>query len=85
MRAEPSQFEINVEDNGCGFNVEAVMSAHQDPAALMEKRIGNGMKNLQQRLADVGGKCTIRSQPGQGTTVTLTVPLGTARNQTKRK
>ena len=46
---------------------------------------GNGMQNLQQRLADVGGKCSIRSQPGQGTTVTLTVPLAAARHQNKRK
>ena len=85
MRAEPRQFEINVEDNGCGFDVEAITSARRDPAALLEKRIGNGMKNLQLRLADVGGKCSIRSQPGQGTTVTLTVPLAAARNHNKRK
>ena len=85
MRAEPGQFEINVEDNGCGFDVEAVTSAKRDPAAAREKRIGNGMQNLQLRLADVGGKCSIRSQPGQGTTVSLTMPLGTARNPTKRK
>ena len=47
----------------------------------MEKRIGNGLQNLQQRLADVGGKCGIRSQPGQGTTVTLTVPLAAAKRK----
>ena len=85
MQAEPGQFEIRVEDNGCGFDVEAITSAKHDPAALMEKRIGNGMQNLQQRLADVGGTCNIRSQPGQGTTVSFSVPLGTARNQTRRK
>ena len=85
MRIEPGQFEIRVEDNGCGFDVEAIVFAKVDPAGLMEKRIGHGMKNLQQRLADVGGKCTVRSQPGQGTTVSLTVPLGAVRNQTKRK
>jgi signal transduction histidine kinase len=85
MRAEPGLFEINVEDNGCGFDVEAVTSAKHDPTVPAEKRIGNGMLNLQQRLADVGGQCSIRSQPGQGTTVTLTVPLGTARRQAKRK
>jgi signal transduction histidine kinase/ligand-binding sensor domain-containing protein len=85
MQAEPGLFEINVEDNGCGFDVEAITSAKHDPTVLVEKRIGNGMQNLRQRLADVGGQCSIRSQPGQGTTVTLTVPLGTARSQTKRK
>jgi signal transduction histidine kinase len=85
MRAAPGQFEINVEDNGCGFDVEAITSAKREPAAQLGKRIGNGMKNLQLRLADVGGKCRIRSQPGQGTTVTLTVPLAAARNHNKRK
>ena len=85
MRAGPGQFEINVGDNGCGFDVEAIVSARRDPAAPLGKRVGNGMHNLQARLADVGGKCSIRSQPGQGTTVTLTVPLGTARNAAKRK
>jgi signal transduction histidine kinase len=40
---------------------------------------------LRQRLADVGGNCRVRSQPGTGTVVTLSMPLGTAHNQTKRK
>jgi signal transduction histidine kinase len=81
MRAEPAQFEITIEDNGCGFEVEKLTSARRDPAAATAKRIGNGLQNLQQRLADVGGTCRVRSQPGQGTTVRLTVPL----NAEKRK
>jgi len=85
MQATPGQFEIRVEDNGCGFDVETVTSAKHDPAVLLEKRIGNGMRNLQQRLADVGGKCTIHSQPGHGTAVSLTVPLGGTRSPNKRK
>jgi signal transduction histidine kinase len=79
MEAEPGQFEIRVEDNGCGFDLEAVLSAQSDPASP-ERRIGNGMRNLQQRLAGVGGTCRIRSRPGAGTTVTLVLPL----TQTKR-
>ncbi len=85
MRAEPGLFEINVEDNGCGFDVAAVASAKHDPTAPAEKRTGNGMQNLRQRLADVGGQCSIRSPPGQGTMVTLTVPLDAARSRIKRK
>jgi len=85
MRIEPGQFEINVEDNGCGFEVEALTSAPHGPAGPMAGRIGQGMFNLQQRLADVGGRCRIRSRPGQGTTVSLSVPLGAARNPAKRK
>jgi len=36
------------------------------------------MVNMQQRLTLVGGECVVRSQPGQGTTVCLRIPLGTA-------
>jgi ligand-binding sensor domain-containing protein/signal transduction histidine kinase len=81
MQAGPDHFEINVEDNGCGFDVAAVTSAKPGATSPAEKRVGNGMQNLQQRLADVGGTCRIRSQPGHGTTVTLTVPLGAAKRK----
>ena len=80
MRFEPGRFEINVVDNGCGFDVEAITSAKINLAEPTGKRIGNGMKNLQLRLASVGGQCRIQSQLGHGTTVSLTVPLGAVRN-----
>jgi signal transduction histidine kinase/ligand-binding sensor domain-containing protein len=35
---------------------------------------GNGLHNMQQRLADIGGQFDITSQPGCGTTVRLIVP-----------
>jgi signal transduction histidine kinase len=40
---------------------------------------------MSQRLAETGGKCTITSQPGKGTTVCFSVPLQTAGAATKRK
>ena len=79
MLASPDQFEIKVEDNGCGFDIEAIGSAKRDQAAAIDKRRGNGLHNLKQRLADLGGKCNIRSQLGHGTTVSLTLPLVGAR------
>jgi signal transduction histidine kinase len=39
------------------------------------KRGGNGLKNMQQRLADIGGECTVASRPGAGTVVTMHIPL----------
>jgi signal transduction histidine kinase len=36
---------------------------------------GNGLVNLRERLAAMGGKCDIDSRPGQGTKLILTVPL----------
>ncbi len=54
--------EIAVSDNGQGF----------DPSAPAE---GNGLANLRQRLAGVGGRCDIQAQPGSGTSVRLSLPL----------
>jgi signal transduction histidine kinase len=53
---------ITISDNGCGF----------DPKRPSR---GNGLINMQQRLRAVGGTCEITSQPGQGTTTTLTLRL----------
>ena len=78
MQARRDEFEIHVEDNGCGFEAEGVVSLNPDTATVGGKRVGNGLRNLQQRLTDVGGLCRIRSRPGQGTKVTLTVPLAAA-------
>lgn len=75
MQAGPGGFEIRIDDNGCGFAVDSHGALQPDVAVANGRRIGNGLRNLQQRLAEVGGLCHIRSRPGQGTLVTLTVPL----------
>ena len=59
-----AEIAVTLADNGCGFDLAAV-----DPAR-------NGLTNLRRRLEDVGGRFEIQSQPGQGTQVNLTVPLG---------
>lgn len=54
--------EIAITDDGRGF----------DPAAPAE---GNGLANLRQRLAGIGGRCEIASQPGAGASIRLSLPL----------
>lgn len=83
MVIEPACFEIRIHDNGCGFDLGVKNSARDDDGAKSKKRGGNGLPNMRQRLADVGGRCTIRSQAGQGTTVILTVPLKAETNQAR--
>jgi signal transduction histidine kinase len=56
------ELKIAITDNGCGF----------DPAAAGS---GNGIGNLHDRLARLGGDCQIRSGPDRGTTVSLSLPL----------
>ena len=73
MAALPSRFEITLLDDGCGFEVPATPRAAAPSRAA--KRGGNGLWNLRQRLAEIGGSCAIASQPGQGTRIVLSVPL----------
>jgi signal transduction histidine kinase len=53
--------EIRVKDNGRGFSTG-------EPS-----RFGNGLRNMEKRTNDIGGRFGIASKPGQGTEVTLSV------------
>lgn len=37
--------------------------------------MGNGLVNMRERLARLGGQFTLHSNPGQGTRIELTLPL----------
>lgn len=62
----PQYLEIKVADNGVGFDASAVE---------MTTTGGFGLTNIRERLAYMGGKLTIESTPGQGSTFTLWVPV----------
>jgi PAS domain S-box-containing protein len=53
------QLELRVTDNGSGITGGRLLSG------------GNGLANLRQRLAEIGGECYIESLPGSGTTVRM--------------
>jgi len=54
---------LSVDDDGCGIGVEA--SAH-----------GNGLRNMRERAARLGGTCAVARRPNGGTTVEWRVPTG---------
>ncbi|MFI9173590.1 sensor histidine kinase [Streptomyces lincolnensis] len=58
---------VCVRDTGCGF----------DPAAV---RGGYGLAGLRARATEVGGTARIRSAPGDGTTVTVHLPVPSVRS-----
>ena len=64
----PDQLTVMVEDNGVGF----------DPQALRPEA-GIGLANIETRLAYLGGEAYFDAAPGRGTVVTLTVPLADPR------
>ena len=63
-----STFVAEVEDDGCGFDVDAVQMRYDERGSL-------GMINMYERAELVGGSLAISSVPGQGTRITLSVPL----------
>jgi signal transduction histidine kinase len=77
MLVNAADFEIMVNDNGRGFEA-APFAAAGPPRNGQGGRRGNGLRNLRQRLANIGGECVIHSQPGQGSTVTLRIRLNRA-------
>ena len=60
---------ITVEDNGKGFDV-ARLTRHQTDSIA-----GFGLFSIRERLHHVGGSLNIDSELGQGTKVTLEVPM----------
>jgi signal transduction histidine kinase len=61
-------FVTQVEDDGKGFDVKVTLDSYAQRGSL-------GLLNLYERAQLVDGKMEIVSTPGQGTTVTLIVPL----------
>lgn len=62
-----SAIRVVVEDNGCGFDVEAVRQAAGPTGRL-------GLFGMQERAVMFGGTFTIESAAGQGTTIYVEVP-----------
>jgi len=61
-------FVVRVADNGCGFDPQTV------PAGA-PGRAGQGLENMCQRLAELGGECRLDSRVGGGTRITFRLPL----------
>jgi ligand-binding sensor domain-containing protein/signal transduction histidine kinase len=66
-----STLEIIVSDNGAGFDSSVTESNSRTFASTS----GNGLRNMRQRLADIGGRCVINSEPAVGTTIRFILPF----------
>jgi signal transduction histidine kinase len=58
------RISVSVSDQGSGFEMES---------ARLKGRLG--LISMKERLRLVGGEISIRSQPSQGTQITVLVPL----------
>jgi ligand-binding sensor domain-containing protein/signal transduction histidine kinase len=76
ISARAEEFKIAISDNGCGL--DAVHETQPRP-----KRTGRGLVNMRERLKSIHGNFSAVSHPGQGTEISLTIPLNLDRASSK--
>ena len=70
IRCEHGRLTVALQDNGEGF--DPVMAAGRER---------NGLLNMSQRMAELGGRCVIISRPGEGCRIEFSAPLRQSRWQ----
>ncbi|MBE7499692.1 MAG: ATP-binding protein [Verrucomicrobiales bacterium] len=80
LRLTGGWLHLAVADNGRGMAVgppahEPRGAEEQPTAGVSSRDRGEGLANLRRRVESVGGRLTITSNPGNGTTLDLEVPL----------
>ncbi len=65
LRYQPEQVAIRITDRGVGFN----------PSEKFHPPRGWGLAGMRERVEALAGELTLRSAPGQGTTVEVVIPL----------
>lgn len=72
VAADERGLRVIVQDSGRGCNSPGAGGRHDDRPG------GFGLLSIRERLTFMGGRLTLESAPGRGTSVLLTVPLGRA-------
>ncbi len=67
-------FELAVADDGRGFVPAASKDTTEHAPATGQPGGGNGLFNMQQRMAEIDGKCIIETAPDNGTRVRFILP-----------
>ena len=64
LRAGTKTVTLRIRDDGPGFDLNA----------LSHTRRGVGLTSMRERANEIGARLVIRTRPGGGTTVTVSVP-----------
>ena len=63
LKQRGDRLRIEIRDWGVGFDPKAVKEGHF------------GLEGIRERARLLGGKCSIRSKPGQGTAIVVELPV----------
>jgi DNA-binding NarL/FixJ family response regulator len=80
MEMDGTRLRVAVHDDGQGFELAAADTA---PSNRLSSKFG--LFSIRERMKALGGSFEIESAPNQGTTATLTLPLGAAWSPTEAK
>lgn len=69
LTCDGQEVTLSIHDSGVGFDLAEVQAHH----------LGLGLVNMRERVRSVQGRLDIRSEPGQGTHITVQIPLPGAR------
>jgi signal transduction histidine kinase len=69
LKAVEEELELSITDNGRGFPDTQASSPHRH----------FGLESMRERARSLGGALTVATGPGQGTRITVAIPLGDAR------
>lgn len=68
--------QIQIQDNGCGIPAETIGSVFEPLYTTKTKGTGLGLTICKQIIENHGGAINLSSQPGQGTTIQILLPVG---------
>ncbi len=66
---------LSVRDNGRGFDAGAIYDLHSDD-------LGHGLSGIKERVRILGGTFVIDSRPGQGTSLSIEIPVSLPKHET---
>jgi signal transduction histidine kinase len=75
---DDNNVRIEVQDNGSGFDVEQTLSRKP-------QQMGLGLVSMRERIVHLGGSVEVQSEPGNGTRVSLAVPLNRPKKRTSTR
>ena len=70
LQKRESRLELAIRDDGVGFDVSKIGRINSQ-----KRRHGLGLIIAKERMKLIGGDCSVRSQPGKGTTVVAVIPM----------
>lgn len=74
LRDKGAELELEIKDSGCGIPEEVAVHIFEPYFSTKEKGTGLGLPICKRIVEEHEGTIRLESQPGQGTTVTITLP-----------